>query len=78
MIGLSKGLYLAVLSLPFGEILGWCRVRQFLKHQIHAEVVLVWLIIVRYVSSLVLTESLCFLAVLNGAEVTVSESLELS
>ena len=52
MIGLSKGLYLAVLSLPFGEILGWCRVRQFLKHQIHAEVVLVWLIIVRYVSYL--------------------------
>ena len=50
MIGLSKGLYLAVLSLPFGEILGWRRVRQFLKHQVHAEVVLVWLIIVRYVS----------------------------
>ena len=52
MIGLSKGLYLAVLSLPFGEILGWRRVRQFLKHQVHAEVVLVWLIIVRYVSCL--------------------------
>ena len=31
---------------------GRCRVRQFLKHQVHAEVVLVWLIIVRYVSYL--------------------------
>ena len=31
---------------------GKCRVRQFLKHQVHAEVVLVWLIIVRYVSYL--------------------------
>ena len=52
LIGLSNGLYLAVLSLPFGEKWGWCRVRQFLKHQVHAEVVLVWLIIVRYVSYL--------------------------
>ena len=56
---------------------GSCRVHQFLKHQVHAEVVLVWLIIVRYVSSLVLSESRCLFAVLNGAEVTVSESLEL-